>query len=113
MASLATLKAFAETIEANDHVGAIEQFYAPAASIRENDNPPLHGREALAERKRQVLTRVGGVKTARLGPVLLDQDHTAIRRRFEFMGKNGSTRVMEEVAWQTWRDKELIDEHFL
>jgi hypothetical protein len=45
--------------------------------------------------------------------VLLDQDHTAIRRRFEFMGKNGSTRVMEEVAWQTWRDKELIDEHFL
>jgi hypothetical protein len=113
MASLATLKAFAETIEANDHVGATEQFYAPAASIRENDNPPLHGREALAERKRQVLTRVGGVKTARLGPVLLDQDHTAIRGRFEFMGKNGSTRVMEEVAWQTWRDKELIDEHFL
>ena len=31
MPSLATLQAFAATVEANDHVGAITKFYAPDA----------------------------------------------------------------------------------
>ena len=112
MPSLATLQAFADTVEANDHVGAIERFYAPDASTRENDNPPLQGRDKLAEKERSVLARVASVKTTRLGPLLLDGDHSAIRWRFEFTAKDGSKRVIEEVAWQTWRGEELIEEHF-
>jgi ketosteroid isomerase-like protein len=112
MPSLATLQAFADTVEANDHVGAILRFYAPDASTRENDNPPLQGREQLAEKERNVLARAASVKTTRLGPLLVDGDHSAIRWRFEFTAKDGSTRVIEEVAWQTWRGEELIEEHF-
>ena len=112
MPSLATLQAFAETVEANDHVGAIERFYAPEASTRENDKAPLQGRDKLAEKERNVLARVASVKTTRLGPLLLDGDHSAIRWRFEFTAKDGSKRVIEEVAWQTWRGEELIEEHF-
>jgi hypothetical protein len=112
MPSLATLRAFADTVESNDHVGAIRKFYAADASTRENDNPPVTGRDVLAERERKVLERVAGVKTTRLGPLLLEGDHSAIRWRFEFTAKDGSTRVMEEVAWQTWRGEELIEEHF-
>jgi ketosteroid isomerase-like protein len=113
MPSLATLKAFADTVEANDHVGAILRFYAADASTRENDNPPLRGRDALAEKERQVLARVASVKTTRLGPLLVDGDHAAIRWRFEFTDRDGARRVMEEVAWQTWRGEEIIEEHFL
>ena len=112
MPSLATLQAFADTVEANDHVGAIERFYAPEASTRENDKAPLQGRDKLAEKERNVLARVASVKTTRLGPLLLDGDHSAIRWRFEFTAKDGSKRVIEEVAWQTWRGEELIEEHF-
>ena len=112
MPSLATLQAFADTVEANDHVGAIERFYAPDALTRENDKAPLHGREKLAEKERKVLASVASVKTTRLAPLLLDGDHAAIRWRFEFTGKDGSSRVMEEVAWQTWRGEELIEERF-
>ena len=112
MPSLATLQAFADTVEANDHVGAIERFYAPDALTRENDKAPLHGREKLAEKERNVLARVASVRTTRLGPLLLDGDHAAIRWRFEFTGKDGSKRVIEEVAWQTWRGEQLIEEHF-
>jgi ketosteroid isomerase-like protein len=112
MPSLATLQAFADTVEANDHVGAIERFYAENALTRENDKPPLQGREKLAEKERNVLARVASVKTTRLGPLLLDGDHAAIRWRFEFTGKDGSKRVIEEVAWQTWRGEQLIEEHF-
>ena len=112
MPSRDTLQAFADTVEANDHVGAILRFYAPDASTRENDNPPLVGREKLAEKERAVLASVAGVKTTRLGPLMLDGDHAVIRWRFEFTGKDGSSRVMEEVAWQTWRGEELIEERF-
>jgi len=112
MPSLATLQAFADTVEANDHVGAIERFYAPDALTRENDKAPLHGREKLAEKERNVLARVASVKTTRLGPLLLDGDHAAIRWRFEFTGKDGAKRMIEEVAWQTWRGEQLIEEHF-
>ena len=112
MPSPATLRAFADTVESNDHVGAIRKFYAADASTRENENPPITGRDVLAERERKVLEGVASVKTTRLGPLLLEGDHSAIRWRFEFTEKDGSRRVMEEVAWQTWRGEELIEERF-
>jgi hypothetical protein len=105
MPSIATLQAFADTVEANDHVGAIVRFYAPDASTRENDNPPLVGRDKLAEKESKVLASVAGVKTTRLGPLLLDGDQSAIRWCFEFTGK-------DEVAWQTWRGEKVIEERF-
>ena len=107
MPTLSTLQAFADTVESNDHVGAIEKFYAPDAITRENDQPPIVGRDALAEKERRVLASVASVKTTRLGPPLLDGDHSAIRWRFEFTAKDGSKRVMEEVAWQTLARREI------
>jgi hypothetical protein len=112
MPALSTLQAFSDTVESNDHVGAIEKFYAPDAATRENERPPIVGRDVLAERERRVLASVASVKTTRLGPLLLDGDHSAIRWRFEFTAKDGSKRVIEEVAWQSWRGEKLIEEHF-
>ncbi|MEO6843294.1 MAG: nuclear transport factor 2 family protein [Bradyrhizobium sp.] len=112
MPSLATLQAFAATVESNDHVGAIQRFYAPDAQTQENDGAPRVGRDALAERERAVLASVASVKTTRLGPLLLDGDRSAICWRFAFTGKDGKVRAMEEVAWQTWRGEQLIEERF-
>src|SRR5262249_34275728 len=89
MPSLATLQAFAAAVESNDHVGAIQQFYAPDARTRENDGEWRVGREALAERERAVLASVASVKTTRLGPLLLNDRHSAICWRFEFTGRDG------------------------
>jgi hypothetical protein len=112
MPSLATLQAFAATVEANDHVGAIVKFYAPDAQTRENNNPPIVGRDVLAEKERRVLESVTGVATTRLGPLFLDGDHTAICWRFEFTRKDGSKWAMEEMALQTWRGEQLVEERF-
>jgi hypothetical protein len=106
------VEAFAAAVESNDHVGAIERFYAQDASTRENDKEPIVGRDVLAEKERKTLARVLSVKTTRIGPLLLDGDHSAIRWRFEFTAKDGSVRVIEEVAWQTWRGEKLIEEQF-
>ena len=112
MPSLKTLQAFADTVEANDHVGAIRNFYSTDARTQENDGEWRAGREALAAREAAVLAALSGVKTTRLGPLLLDGDHSAICWRFEFTGKDGKVRSMEEVAWQTWRGEELVEERF-
>jgi hypothetical protein len=112
MPSRATLQAFVAAVESNDHVGAILKFYAPDARTQENNGPPRLGRDVLAERERAVLASVAGVKTTRLGPPLLDGDHSAVCWRFEFTGKDGKVRTMEEVAWQTWRGEQLIEERF-
>ena len=112
MPSLATLQACAATVEANDHVGAITKFYAPDAQTRENNHPPIAGRDVLAEKERRVLASVEGVTTTRLGPLFLDGDHSAICWRFEFTRKDGTRWAMEEMALQTWRGEQLVEERF-
>ena len=107
------VEAFAAAVESNDHVGAIERFYASDASTRENQNEPRRGRDALAAREAAVLGSVAKVETKRLSPIFIDGDHSAIHWRFEFTPKdNGPAKVMEEIALQTWRGNEVIAEHF-
>jgi hypothetical protein len=107
------VEAFAAAVESNDHVGAIERFYAPDASTRENQNEPRRGRDALAAREAAVLASVAKVETKRLSPIFIDGDHSAIHWRFEFTPKgDGPSKIMEEIAVQTWRGNELIAERF-
>ncbi len=107
------VEAFAAAVESNDHVGAIERFYAPDASTRENQNEPRRGREALAARERAVLASVAKVETTRLSPIFISGDNSAIHWRFAFTPKgDGPAKVMEEIAVQTWRGNELIAERF-
>lgn len=112
MPSRATLEAFAAMVESNDHVGAIKQFYAEDARTIENHNPPRVGRDVLAAREQAVLDSVASVRTTRLKPLLLDGDHSAICWRFEFTGRDGRVRAMEEVAWQRWDGEKIAEEHF-
>jgi len=107
------VEAFAAAVESNDHVAAIERFYAPDASTRENQNEPRRGRAALAAREAAVLASVAKVETTRLSPIFISGDHSAIHWRFEFTPKgDGPAKVMEEIAVQTWRGNELIEEQF-
>lgn len=107
------VEAFAAAVESNDHVGAIERFYAADASTRENQNEPRHGREKLAGREAAVLASVARVETTRLSPIFIDGDRSAIHWRFAFFPKDGRpAKVMEEVALQTWRGNEIIAEQF-
>src|SRR5262245_41467328 len=112
MPSRATVEAFAKMVESNDHVGAIERFYAQNASTRENLAPPTIGKEALIAKERKALASCKSVRTTRLSPILLEGDTVAFHWRFEFFSENGSVRTIEEVALQTWRGEELIEERF-
>jgi hypothetical protein len=59
-----------------------------------------------------MLGRSESVVTELLGGPLVNGDHVAIRWRFTFALKDGSTIRMEEVAWQTWRGDRIATETF-
>ena len=107
-----TIEAFVALVEAGDYVGAIEQFYAPEASTRENTADPVVGREVLMAKERGVMAAYRNIEACRIGPSLIDGDTVAARWKFTFTGNDGSVRTLEEIAWQTWRDEQLIEERF-
>ena len=112
MPSQKTFEAFASLVEAGDYVGAIEQFYAPDASTRENTRAPVIGRDTLMARERGVMAAFRKIEAARIGPSLIDGDTVVARWKFTFTGADGAVRTLEEIAWQTWRGEQLLEEHF-
>lgn len=112
MPSLASVEAFVKDVLSNDHVGAIERWYAPDASMQENQGQPRIGRDLLMEGERRTLAGVAGVETELMAPPAIAGDHAAIRWRFTFTGRDGARFVIEEVAWQLWRDDKIWRETF-
>ena len=51
------LNAFVAMVVAGEYVQAIEDFYAPDATMQENQSPPRVGCDALAAHERTALTR--------------------------------------------------------
>jgi hypothetical protein len=112
MPKRSTVEAFAAMVESGDYVGAIEKYYTPDASMQENIDQPRKGRDVLAEGERKVMSRNKSIKARRLSSILIEGDEVAIRWRFEFTGVDGSSRTMEEVAWQKWRGEQVFEEQF-
>ena len=107
-----TVEAFVALVEAGDYVGAIEQFYAPDAATRENTAEPVIGRNILMAKERGVMAAFRKIEASRIGASLIDGDTVAARWKFTFTGTDGRVRTLEEIAWQTWRGDNLIEEHF-
>ena len=112
MPSRDVVEAFAQRLESGDFIGAIEQFCTPDAATYENNAAPMVGRDNLAAKERGVLAAVKEVRAVRIGPSLIAGDNVATRWSFHFTGNDGVIRTLDEIAWQTWRGDELIEERF-
>lgn len=106
------VEAFIAAVEANDHIGAIERFYADDASMQENLAPPRVGRSLLMQNEARVLAGVKAVRSRCVRPVLIEGDTVAINWIFEFDYPDGRTRRIDEIAHQTWRDDKVWRERF-
>jgi hypothetical protein len=112
MPSAEVLERFIARVESNDHVGAIEQFYAPSASMQENEMPPRIGRDALVVGERKALARVRSVRSRCVRPVFVNADYVVIRWVFEFEGFDGTGTRMDELAYQRWDGDRIVEEKF-
>ncbi len=106
------VEAFVAQVVAGDFVGAIESHYGPAATMQENEAPPRAGRDTLVAHERKVIAAFKDVKASLAGPILIAGDQVAIRWRFEMVPAKGASRVLDEIAWQTWRDGKIVTEKF-
>jgi hypothetical protein len=112
MPSPETIAAFAAEVEAGRFVEAIEGFYSEGASMQENTDAPRVGRDLLVAGERQVMARSTSVTARRVGPILIDGDRVAIRWLFEFIGRDGVKRMLDEIAWQRWEGDKVVEEQF-
>jgi SnoaL-like domain len=107
-----TLEHFIARVEQNAHVEAIEEFYTPTASMRENQSPPRVGRDTLVANERAALARAASVRSACMRPAFLNGDRVVIRWIFEFTWKDGGTTRIEELAYQRWEGERIAEEQF-
>lgn len=106
------LAAFVATVERNEHVEAIERFYAPDASMQENNAPPRVGRDALVEHEAAALARLSKMDTQPAILVLHDGDNVVIQWIFLMTSKDGVTLKFEELTHQVWDGDFIVRERF-
>ena len=112
MPSAATVEALVETVEGGKFLEAIERFYAPGATMRENNDPPREGVQALIENETRILAAFKSIRGRSLGSPLVAGDCVAINWAFDFERADGTTAHMEEIAWQRWLGDKVVEERF-
>ena len=112
MPSAEILERFIARVEENAHAEAIAEFYAAAASMRENLGTPRAGRDTLIANERRVLARARAVRSTCVRPVFVAGDRVVIRWIFEFDWLDGRQTRMEELAYQRWEGDRIAEEQF-
>lgn len=111
MPSREDVDAFVAQVLRGEFVEAIQDWYAEDAETRENQGPAKVGRAALIQGETELLARTLSARAELLSPPLVNGDQAALHWRFTFEGRGG-TRVMEEIALQTWKDGRIWRERF-
>ena len=112
MPTAETLERFIALVEANAHAEAIEEFYAPDASMQENLGEPRVGRDRLVANERRVLAKAKTVASQCVRPVFVNGDFVVIRWIFRFAWLDGTVTEMEELAYQRWAGERIQQETF-
>ena len=107
-----TLEQFIALVESNAHVEAIEAFYAPNASMQENQSTPRLGRDNHMANERRVLAKARAVSSMCVRPVFVNGDRVVIRWIFRFEWMDGTVTRMEELAYQRWEGERVVEEIF-
>lgn len=106
------LNAFVAMVVAGEYVRAIEDFYAPDATMQENQSPPRVRRDALAAHERTALTRVQSIRTTLAEVLANENDRVVIHWVFEITERTGKMRTLDEITVQKWHGEKIICEQF-
>jgi hypothetical protein len=112
MPSRELIDRFVRMVEDGKFVEAMETFYAPDATMQENNEPPRAGLPALLAHERRTLETSRGVEGRSIGPPLIDGERVVIHWQFTFRQPTGAVVRFEELALQAWRGDKLASERF-
>lgn len=112
MPSLETLETFVSKVETKRHDLVIAEYYTEDASIQENQKDPRAGRAVLVAHEQAMLKNAKRVNSKCLRPYFVNGDEVVIRWRFEFLWKDGTRTLIEEMVHQTWEENKIKKEQF-
>jgi ketosteroid isomerase-like protein len=101
-----------QLVERGEFLEAIETFYSPEASMQENNQPPRVGLAALLENERKALARFKIIHVSRAASYVVDGNRAAINWIFEITEQSGRRYILDEIAYQEWRDGKIVQERF-
>jgi hypothetical protein len=104
--------AFVALVEAARYVEALEGFYHPDATMRDNQQPPRVGLARLIADETATMARFAAMKTDPVTDLLIDGDKVMIRWRFTFTPAEGPAMILEEIALQRWAGDRIAEERF-
>jgi hypothetical protein len=107
-----TLAQFVAQVEANEHVRAVEQFYAEDSSVRENQGEPRIGRAAHVANEHRFLSRLKSLASKCVRPIFVNGDFVVIRWNFAFEFHDGTAIRMDELTYQRWDGERIAEETF-
>lgn len=99
-------------VEDGRFIDAMERYYAPQATMRENQQQPRRGLPQLLAHENQVLTNSKSVQARPVDFFAIDGEQVAIHWVFEFTLRNGHRFVLDEMARQRWHNGKVVEEHF-
>lgn len=112
MPTLETLERFIARVEQNAHAEACEEFYTTDSSMQENQATPRIGRDAHIANEKMVFARAKSVSSTCIRPVFVSGDNVVVRWIFRFEWLDGTTTIMEELAYQRWDGERIAEEQF-
>jgi len=112
MSTRENVKKLIELVERGEFLEAIEKFYATEASMQENLQAPRVGLPALLAGERQALQRFKILHQHRAASFVVDGDRAAVNWIFEITEQDGNRYILDEIAYQAWRDDKIVRERF-
>jgi hypothetical protein len=91
---------------------ALETFYHPDCTMRENNAPPRIGRATSLERQRRNAALGTQMLELTAASCLIDGDRVAIEWHAEWRLPDGKRIRIEEVAMQQWQGDVILHERF-
>jgi hypothetical protein len=109
---LETVDSFIVMVEANQHIEAVERFYADHAMIRDNQSAETRTKEKQVENEKNLHHAVNKMYSQCLRPYFIKDNFVVIKWRFRFEFKNDTFIEIEEIACQEWDNGLIIYEQF-
>jgi hypothetical protein len=99
-------------VEQGRYVDAIQRFYAKDATMQENLGAVRQGVTKLMADEEKTLTQYKIVRTQPVKAFLVDGDRVVINWVFEFLGNDGRSFRLDELAMQRWSGDRIVEERF-
>lgn len=112
MPSRQIVEALIQLVEQGKFVEAIENFYAPDATMQENTDPPRMGLPALVHNERNVMGTFKSIRGTCARPIFVEGDHVVINWRFVFTLPDGRSFDLDELTHQRWSGEKIAQERF-